>query len=210
MAAMAESSEARAAVRSYYEQEAIRQLRRHLVGPRVDWRDAFLDLLHAEERTSVVDFGAGPGRDGEGFVAAGLRYLGVDLAHGNGVLAAADGMTIIQASVDAVPIRSGAFQAGWSMSTLMHLPEPDAANAAAEMARVLEPGAPMMIGMWGGDMGDRYDTTTIEGEQRLFSQRPFEVNTAIIANAGAVVEASRHDIGADDEEYHLFLVRTGD
>lgn len=109
-------------LRAYYEEEARLRLRKPVTGRRVELRDEFLTLLRAEGRRSVVDFGAGPGRDGEALVIEGLDYVGLDLANANGVLAAERGITVVQGSVDAPPIRAESFDAGWSMSTLMHIP----------------------------------------------------------------------------------------
>lgn len=106
-------------LRAYYEEEARLRLRKPVTGRRVELRDEFLTPLRAERRRSVVDFGAGPGRDGEAFVTAGLDFVGLDLAHANGVLAAERGITVVQGPVDAPPCRAEFFDAGWSISTLM-------------------------------------------------------------------------------------------
>lgn len=77
----------------------------------------------------MADFGSGPGRDGEALQAAGHRFVGIDLAHGNAVLGHRCGLRVVPGSLVAIPIRSSSFDAGWSMSTLMHLDEADAATA---------------------------------------------------------------------------------
>ena len=78
-------------LRSFYEEEARQGLRGPLKGERVELRTRCLDLLKKEARVSVVDLGSGPGRDASAFLEAGHTYVGIDLAHGNGVLAARDG-----------------------------------------------------------------------------------------------------------------------
>ncbi|MFT5531457.1 MAG: hypothetical protein ACI91O_001481 [Candidatus Poriferisodalaceae bacterium] len=67
-----------------------------LKGRRVELRDAFIELLQREGRSSVLDLGAGPSGDGQGFIDGGVRYVGIDLAHGNGVLAAESGIRLFR------------------------------------------------------------------------------------------------------------------
>ena len=194
-------------LRSYYEEEARRRLREKLGRRRVSERNEYISLLQAESRPSVIDFGAGPGLDIDGFVAAGLHAVGLDLAHGNGVLASERGVTVVQASIDAPPIRSGSFQAGWSMSTLMHIPDERMPDTLASMAVVLAPGAPLFVGQWGGH-GDEIDNHRIEGEQRLFSLRSFARNRELLAAVGELQRAEILPVGDDGWEYHVMMVRT--
>lgn len=195
-------------LRSYYEREAELGLR-GAVGPnRVQARNDFIQLLNREGRCHVVDFGAGPGRDLDGFVEAGLGCVGLDLAFGNARLAAKRGLQVITGSIAAPPFRPGSFDAGVSMSTLMHVPEEHAAEVAAAMARSLQANAPLMVGLWGGTRRDEISTTQIEGEQRLFSLRPLEMNRELLSSAGSIEHSETWEIGPDGWEYQLFLVRT--
>jgi len=194
-------------VRDYYEAEALAQLRKPLSGWRAEQRDAFIELLESEARSTVVDFGAGPGRDLEGFAAAGLQAMGIDLAVGNAHLARSRGLTVIPASVTTPPLRANAFQAGWSMSTLMHLDHDQASAATTRLIEAIEPGGPVWVGLWGGDGGVRWDDSrTIAGQRRPFYRRTLAANRAIFAAASEVEHAEELQIG--EGHYHLFHLRT--
>jgi len=194
-------------LRSYYEEEARRGLRSELVGQRLVERNDFIALLRAESRTSIIDFGAGPGHDIGGFAHAGIAGIGLDLAHGNGVLAAGNGLVVLQSSIAAPPLRPGSFAAGWCMSTLMHVPEADVPATLVAMAAVLAAGAPLVVGQWGGSLGDLTSHDGIEGEQRLFSLRSFERNCALLAQIGELERSEIWPTGPDGWEYHLCQVR---
>lgn len=196
-----------AELRSYYEAEATRRLRPRLRGRRIELRDAFMGLLREEGRWSVLDFGAGPGGDGRAFAATGHRFVGLDLAHGNAVLAAEVGVTVVQASIAAPPLRAASFDAGWSMSTLMHAPEDSVVETLGAMTRPLTADAPLQVGLWGGSRQDVVRDSDIEGERRLFSLRPLERNRELLASCGTVEQADTWDVGSDGEEYQTFLVR---
>ena len=201
------TDDVRGHLRSYYEEEARQGLRGPLKGGRTKARSAFIDVLHAEARTSVVDFGSGPGRDAPGFLDERINYIGVDLAHGNGVLAAERGITVVHGSIDAPPFAPASFDAGWSMSTLMHLPTAEVPAALQAMVRTLRPGAPLWIGQWGGGMGEHIDDEHIEGEQRLFSLRTFEENQALLGVAATVEHGEIWPVDPAGWEYHMFHLR---
>ncbi|MGH1491673.1 MAG: class I SAM-dependent methyltransferase [Acidimicrobiales bacterium] len=195
-------------LRSYYEEEARIEWRQSPSGRRVELRDQFLKLLSDEGRRTVVDLGAGPGGDGQAFTDAGHHYVGLDLAHGNGVLARRDGLTVLQGSIGAPPFRPGAFDAGWSMSTLMHIPTEQVEATLAATAKLLQPGAPLLIGLWGGERRDLIDEKKIAGQRRLFSLRPLDLNRKLIATCGTIEFESRWDSKNDGEEYQVFRLRT--
>jgi len=197
----------RSDLRSYYEEEARLRLRQPPKGRRVEVREEFLSLLKREGRHSVLDFGAGPGGDGRAFIEAGHRFVGIDLAHGNGALAADAGVTVVQASVAAPPVRARSFDAGWSWSTLMHIPEYDVADTLRAMAVPLRLGAPLFVGLWGGDRRDMISDWGIKGQRRPFSLRPSAVNQELLAVCGPVETVSTWDTGPAGWEYQLFQVR---
>jgi SAM-dependent methyltransferase len=194
-------------LRSYYEHEAQLGTRTEVRGMRVALRDEFVELLRTEHCRSVVDLGSGPGLDGVTFAEAGLRYVGIDLAHGNGVLAAHAGLSVVQGSIARPPLRPGSFDAGWSMSTFMHVPAEEAAAVAAGMVAPVRAGGPLLVGLWGGTPRDEIDDTMIIGERRLFSLRSVDHNRQLLGAGGDVQHRSTFDVGPDDWEYQVFLIR---
>lgn len=194
-------------LRSYYEREAELGTRTELRGRRIELRDEFIALLSEEGCRSLLDLGSGPGLDGGVFVDAGLRYAGLDLAHGNGVIAARAGLFVVQGSIARPPFQQSSFDAGWSMSTFMHVPADEAATVAAGMVGPLRPGAPLLVGLWGGAPRDEIDDTKIEGERRLFSLRSVERNRQLLGAGGDVEHRATWDVGPDGWEYHVFLIR---
>ncbi len=193
-------------LRAYYEEEARQGLRSTSVtGPRLDLRNRFIARLENEGRSRVVDFGAGPGRDCAGFDEAGFQVTGLDLALANGVAARRAGLTVIHGSVLAPPFRPAAFDAGWSMSTLMHLPADDMATAVHAMAAALTPGAPLQVGLWGGETSERVDES-IAGHRRRFFSRPLDLNRSILESVGSVEDAEEWDLG-ETGKYQALSVR---
>lgn len=196
-------------LKAYYEEEARQRWRGPLKGRRLELRTSFLQMLGGEGRQSVVDFGCGPGGDAAGFIDAGFDYVGIDLAVGNARLAAEQEITVVPASIAAPPLRAGSFDVGWSMSTIMHIPEPGVGAAITAMASVLRPGSPFLIGLWGGTQGNHIDDTKQPGQRRLFSLRSPERNRELLAAAGTIERDEVWDAaGPDDWNYQVFQLRT--
>ena len=99
------------------------------------------------------------------------------------------------------------FDAGWSMSTLMHVPESEVEVVVTRMVRPLRAGAPLMVGLWGGERRDEIDTTRLPGERRLFSLRPFERNAELLSAAGSIETSEIRGTSPEGWEYHTFLIR---
>lgn len=197
-------------LRAFYEREAAARTRAELRTRRRDIQAAYLALLAEEGRHSVLDAGAGPGLDGAGFAAAGHRFVGIDLAKGNGLLAAERGLIVVQGSITALPIRPHAFDAGWSMSTLMHLESDDMVTAVGQIVEALRPGAPLSVGLWGLESEvATWDGADPPGPRRTFHLRSFDHNRSVLATGGTIEVAEPMEALADGWDYHLFRIRTG-
>ncbi len=161
-------------LRAYYDQEAGRRAVRVLDPRRVEHRKAFADLLVAERRGRLVEIGTGPGRDAAEFLARGLAVAGVDLSAEHVRLSREAGVDARVASVHQLPFADDSFDAGWSMSTLLHVPDAGFDAALAEICRVLSPGSPLAVGVWGGP-----DTETISTEDEIQPPRFFSLRSDI-------------------------------
>ncbi|HET6299580.1 MAG TPA: class I SAM-dependent methyltransferase [Kribbella sp.] len=158
---------------SYYNNEVRDRAVRDLPASRVERRTAYLAQLANEDLHSVLEIGSGPGRDGEAFAAAGLAYTGVDLAPESVDACHALGLDAQVASVLDLPFDDASFQAGWTMSTLLHVADEDLDSALAEIVRVLRPAAPLAVGLWGDQVGAEslWRDGTDFGPPRFFSIR---------------------------------------
>jgi|GEM_PF-2232480 len=58
--------------------------------------------------------------------------------------------TVVPASLFSLPFPDSTFSAGCPTSTFQHVPDERIDEALAEFVRVLVPGAPVTIGLWGG------------------------------------------------------------
>lgn len=193
---------------AYYDQQAGQRAARELNPQRVTYRDQFLSLLRAEGRRTVLEVGTGPGQDGAAFIAAGVQVAGVDLSQEQVRLARLAGVDAQRASVFAMPFPSRSFQAGWTMSTLVHVPDDRFGAALDEIAARLVDGAPLAVGLWGGlDYQGPSDRDTIQ-PPRFFSLRSHERARRMLGRIGRV---ERFEIwqraASTDWQYQWAVVR---
>ncbi len=153
----------------------------------------------------MVDFGSGPGIDAAHFLGFGIAYVGVDLAVGNAKLAAESGVSVIAGSLLNPPLRERSFDAGWSMSVLMHLPDGDVSAAVTAMVARLNVGAPFTIGTW-GSANPRHvlEDDDYPDQRRHYYLRSLDTNVDLV---GGVEAAETMDVGPSGWEYHVLRLR---
>ncbi|MFI5697927.1 class I SAM-dependent methyltransferase [Kribbella sp. NPDC051586] len=180
---------------AYYSNELRARTDRALPEPRIARRAAFLTRLRDEGRHSVIELGCGPGRDGEAIAGAGFAYTGADLSPASVEVCRSLGLDARVASVLELPFEDGTFDAGWTMSTLLHVADEDLDQAFGEIVRVLRPGAPLAIGLWGSAHGGEHvwEDGRGYGPGRFFSIRTDEGLRAVLERYGAVEEWATWD-----------------
>lgn len=193
-------------LRSYYEAEAEQRLRPDHGERRRGLAEAAAAAWSAAGISAVLDVGSGPASDHRAFVDAGLRYVGADLAIGNARLGAELEQVVVPSSLFALPFADGVFAAGWSMSTFQHVPDERIDEALVEFVRVFSPGAPVVMGLWGGrdEVIESNWATSGLTLDRHFTLRAHERITEII---GRHLRIDREEIwtavGVSDWEYHV-------
>lgn len=166
----------------YYDAEATDRAGRALDPERVAAREEFVASLHRRGR--LLEIGIGPGRDAAWFAAKGVTVFGIDLSIEHARLATSVGAHVAVSSVRHLPFPDGAFDAVWTMSTLMHVPATAIDGALAELRRVLAPGGWMAAGVWGGEDVESLLDGGAYGVPRLFSRRSDATWQAMLRRVG--------------------------
>jgi SAM-dependent methyltransferase len=180
-------AEREADLRTYYDNEARDRRGNQLPVERVRHRDAFISLLQREGRSSLVEVGTGPGRDAVVFRDAGLDLRGVDLAPESVTLCQQAGLDVQVGSALELPFSAGEFEAAYTASTLLHVADDDLDTAIAELVRVVRPGSPVAIGLWGAPASreERWGGSAY-GPPRFFSLRSDDDLRKALARHGTI------------------------
>ena len=167
-------------MRAFYDNELPTRAGLAAGSPRRLRLERFVAACVAERLHAVLEVGSGAGHDGRLISAAGLGYTGVDLSAVGVDLCRAQGLDAVQASAIALPFKDGSFDAGWTMSTLMHLPGDGIEHALRELRRVIRPGGLLEVGVWGADS----DGARIDDRGRYFRQRTDRHLQQLVAEVG--------------------------
>jgi SAM-dependent methyltransferase len=150
----------------------------------------------------VLEVGCGAGRDGLVLADGGCAYTGIDLSPAAVRICREQGLHALEASATDLPLADASFDAAWSMSTLMHLPGSGFDEAIGELGRVMKPGGPVAIGVWGHTRsGER---TKPDG--RYFRHRSDEELQAALRVLGEVVAFETWDWFDDGGHYQFARV----
>lgn len=175
---------------------------------RAQLRQRFRELIRSERRNAVIDVGAGPGLDTIEWQGDGFTAVGVDLAPANAEAMRQRGLAGLAGSLYHLPFRTGAFDALWTMSTFVHVPHERFDEAMRELIRVVQPGAPVGIGTWGGK--------EFEGVPEFGDLRPYRFFSLAshvrwrneLATHGTVETFETYHANTDsDWEYQFAVVR---
>jgi SAM-dependent methyltransferase len=191
----------------YYDREGGARAAMPLGEHRVEQRRAFVELLHHERRQRLIDVGSGPGRDAVVFAANGFTTTAVDRSFGHARLAASAGLVAVQASLLALPFPAGTFEAGWSMSTLVHVPDDRWDVALGSITSVLTPGAPLAVGLWGGLDDERWHPPRDGLPSRFFSLRSHDRARAMLRRHGELESFATWPDGRGEWEYQFAVLR---
>lgn len=191
---------------AYYDQEADHRANRQLRAERVAARDTFLGMIDPGVR--LIELGPGAGRDAAAFIEQGIATIGVDLSFEQISHASAAGASGLVATARQLPFPDHTFDALWSMSVLMHVPNSAIVDTLTELRRVLAPGATAAIGVWGGpDVEDSGDNPDDFDPPRLFSRRSDDRWRSLLATLGTVEVFENWHPDLDDFGYQWAIIR---
>lgn len=202
----------------FYNRRAAAGTEHPIASRRVAERERFIRLLKAEGRHSVLELGSGTGLDGQQFVRAGIHYTGVDLSEEHVRRARAKGLDVSVASARQLPFPDGAFQAAWTMSTLLHIPATDIDGVVRELVRVAAPNAPIAVGLWSGEDEEVLNPEDDVEPRRFFSRRSDSTVRQVFGRHGAIEDFVTWPEGAGEESgpgaghwtqhYQFLILRT--
>ena len=117
---------------------------------KIDLRSNFLSLLQKEQKKTLLEIGAGTGRDSKFFQDEGLDVVCIDLSPAMVDLCKQKGLTAYVMDVAEVQFPAGSFDAVYSMNSLLHLTKAEFPAVLRNIDRLLKTDGVVFIGMYGG------------------------------------------------------------
>ncbi|MSQ31460.1 MAG: class I SAM-dependent methyltransferase [Dehalococcoidia bacterium] len=110
----------------------------------------FLTRLQAEGKSPLLELGPGPGVQAKFFHDHGLQVLGLDLSPENVRLCREKGLDARVGDILHLNLSGQTFDAALTINCLLHMPVADLPRALRSIRNVLEPGALLDLGQYGG------------------------------------------------------------
>ncbi len=190
---MNESS--REALRRSYDGSVIERDGRTLPKWREDLRASFLERLRKEHLESLLEIGAGVGRDARFFQNHERRVTCIDVSPGMVACCRRKGLDAAVMDVTDLAYSDQSFDAVYSVNCLLHLAKWELPTALREIRRVLRPGGLFYYGTWGG-----FDHEGVHEEDHLTPPRffSFHEDTHLQRAVGRFFEIVEFDSTARD------------
>lgn len=203
-----DAEQVKAGLTAHYDAEAERRESRGLVDFRAGYRERFLELLRSDAIAELVDLGAGTGHEALWFADRGIAVSALDLSPAHVDLIQAKGIEATVGDFYELPYPKGRFRAAWCMSSIMHVPNADLERVLDELVRVLAPGAPLALGLWGGgDTEGIWEQDSAE-PKRFYSLRSEKTMRRALLDRFEVIEFDSQSVeGVEGWAYQFWLLR---
>ena len=120
-----------------------------------DWkaieRAEFLALLKSEEKRSLLEVGAGHGRDSKFFQENGFHVTCIDLSPKMVKLCQQKELNASLMDMVHLGFPDDSFDAVYALNSMLHLPKKELPIALQNIRRVLKPNGLFFLGVYGGD-----------------------------------------------------------
>jgi len=193
-------------LRQAYDKYAQERDSRGMQAWKVQERANFLTLLKQGQRHTLLEIGAGTGRDGKFFHDQGLETICIDLSPAMVGLCRQKGLTAYVMDIGDLQFPDGSFDAIYSMNSLLHLPKVEFPGVLRQMDRLLKPDGLVFIGVYGGfDFEGTWEKDGYVPERfySLFSDERLEQE---VANVFDILSFHRILLDSDDPTHFQSLV----
>jgi SAM-dependent methyltransferase len=118
-----------------------------------DWksveRQRFLEELQQAGKTSLLEIGSGPGREGKFFQNQGLQVICTDLSSNMVALCQAKGLEAHVMDVLSLDFPEASFDSAFSLNAMLHVPKADIDEALQKIRHVLKLSGLFYLGVYG-------------------------------------------------------------
>jgi SAM-dependent methyltransferase len=140
-----------------------------------DWkvaeRRAFLERLRSEGKTRLLELGAGTGQDSLFFQEQGLDVVATDASPRMVARCREKGLDAHVMDFMSLSFAPESFPAAYALNCLLHVPNADLPAVLGAIQTVLESGALLYIGVYGGDSFEGVKANDWHDPPRFFSIR---------------------------------------
>jgi SAM-dependent methyltransferase len=170
-------------------------------------RENVLEHLVRENKLSLLEIGAGPGRDSLYFQQNGLEVVATDLSEEMIRLCTEKGLEARQMDFHHLDFSAEAFDAVFALNCLLHVPKAELEGVLTEIHRVLKPDGLFFLGVYGGQDSEGIWEKDSYEPKRFFAMYEDEEIVRIVQRTFQLEDFHTVDMGAEAPHFQSMLLR---
>jgi SAM-dependent methyltransferase len=175
-----------------------------------DIRQSFLNCLLESNKQTLLEIGAGPGRDSMFFQEQGLSVICTDLSPEMINLCKIKGLEAHEMGFDELTFPEGTFDAVWALNCLLHVPKRELEEILQGIKRVLKTDGFFYMGVYGGRSSEGIWEDDFYEPKRYFSFYTKEELLSILETHFAITsfeEFGPEIIGGNDLSFQSIVLK---
>jgi SAM-dependent methyltransferase len=186
-------------LRESYDRSAEQRDRKERAPWKIGERARFLSLLQAEGKRSLLEIGAGTGKDSEFFQDNGMDVTSTDLSPEHVRLCREKGLNASVRDFLNPGFPNSSFDAVYAMNCLLHVPRNEFPKILKVVCRLLKPSGLFYLGQWGGRDSEGVWPEDHHMPKRFFSFFSDEQLRQAAAGYFEVMQFKKISFGSEDD-----------
>lgn len=177
---------------------------------KVDTRQSFIHILLENNKQSLLEIGAGSGKDSLFFQDQGLSVVCTDLSTEMINLCKVKGLEAHEMGFDALTFPEESFDAVWALNCLLHVPKHELEGILVGIKRVLKSDGYFYMGVYGGRSSEGIWEEDFYEPKRFFSFYTNEELISVIEKHFTVIsftELGPEVIGGKDLSFQSIVLK---
>jgi SAM-dependent methyltransferase len=184
-------------LKKFYNHEAVYRNERKKQAWKIREREKFARLLLEEGKKTLLEIGAGTGQDSQFFMEKGFDVTAVDFSAEMVRLCREKGINAREMDFYNLSPLQTAFDACWSINSLLHVPKTDLLQVLEGIHAVLHNGALFFFGVYGGNDDELEWANDASETPRFFSRHTASGIQETVKNVFEIVNFEQFDVEGD-------------
>ena len=194
------TNEIKEILKQSYNNYALEREKNHLQEWKIKVRDSFLKLLLNEDKSTLLDIGAGTGKDSKFFMDNNLDVVAVDLSDEMIKLCRGKGIGAYELDFYNLHQTGKKFDAVWSMNSLLHVEKSNLNLVLEGIKSVLNPSGLFFMGVYVGEDSEGIWQEDFYTPHRFFSFYTDENIKNAVSNHFELISFEKIETGG---KYHF-------
>lgn len=173
-------------------------------------RANFLSLINQENKQSLLELGAGTGRDSKFFADNGLAVISIDLSPEMIRLCHQKGLSAHVMDMTDLKFAPNSFDAVYALNSFLHISEAEFMTALENVKKVLKPTGLFYLGVYGGQEFEGIWGKDSYRPKRFFSLRTDEHIQQLTAQLFELLSFKRIELENNDSHFQSLFLRKSD